>query len=334
MDSGAPIGDTSVFIYSGGWSGVTLTLNPGNRDVITISNVSAGATGFHVYRVNSNPNYQAGLPGGSIRNGIYWGVFPVGATPGTISYSATIDYTTNANLSPSNEPNLNMFSRGGNDGTSWSAIGATLTMARNTIALTSSGRGEFLLDEVVVLPIENLRLSAGIGKGGQSVNLSWFTDTEENTERFELQRSTDGVEYQPIHSQPAAGYSSTQLQYSHVDASPVPDRLFYRVKAYDLDGRTSYSNIASVKLGDVDQITVFPSPVQSVLYVNAQLAQPTPASIRLVNALGQVVVEKNATLTPGELFSLNTDQLRAGFYHLQVQSLRGDALYAQKVVKY
>jgi len=83
VDSGAPIGDSSVYVYSASWAGVELNMRYGttNQDTIRVYGLGgAGLTGFHVYRVNAAPNYTAGLPGGSIRNDVYWGVFPVGNT--------------------------------------------------------------------------------------------------------------------------------------------------------------------------------------------------------------------------------------------------------------
>ncbi|MFN7640824.1 MAG: hypothetical protein ACK5PR_03665, partial [bacterium] len=106
----------------------------------------AGLTGFHVYRVNAAPNYTAGLPGGSIRNDVYWGVFPVGNTAAT--YSATIHYGTNSNLSTYNEPCIYVYNRDANDVTSWAQLGGTRDMPANNIGFDHSGREEFILDNL------------------------------------------------------------------------------------------------------------------------------------------------------------------------------------------
>jgi len=149
VDSGAPIGDSSVYVYSASWAGVELNMRYGttNQDTIRVYGLGgAGLTGFHVYRVNAAPNYTAGLPGGSIRNDVYWGVFPVGNTAAT--YSATIHYGTNSNLSTYNEPCIYVYNRDANDVTSWAQLGGTRDMPANNIGFDHSGREEFILDNL------------------------------------------------------------------------------------------------------------------------------------------------------------------------------------------
>lgn len=54
--SGAPVGDESVFLYTGNWTGKSLS-----KDDISVSNVSSNAYGVHIYSVHHAPSQTGGL---------------------------------------------------------------------------------------------------------------------------------------------------------------------------------------------------------------------------------------------------------------------------------
>lgn len=92
-----------------------------------------------------------------------------------------------------------------------------------------------------VLPVE-LTAFNGILQGNQAL-LKWSTATEQNSSHFELERSADGVRFQTIHIQAAAGESQSVRNYFYADQSMLPADNYYRLKLVDTDGSSSYSNI-------------------------------------------------------------------------------------------
>ncbi|MBX3101722.1 MAG: T9SS type A sorting domain-containing protein [Bacteroidetes bacterium] len=330
VDSGAPIGDTSVYVYPVSWAGQSLSINLNSEDTARVSNFSgAGLAGFHLYRVQSAPNYTTGLMGGSIRNNVYWGVFPVGNV--AAGYDVSIHYGTNSNLTLLNEPTITVYGRERNDITAWDELGSTRDETNDNITFSHTGRQEFILDSVVILPVERLRLSARLLPDAR-VALQWRTETETHSAYFELQRSTDGRVFDPVHQLAAAGYSTRPNTYAYTDAVETTGRLYYRLRQVDLDGTAAYSNLATVLHAPAAQVQVFPSPLTDRLLVSVALQEETVVQIALIDALGREVLRREATLAPGEVFQLNTEGLRAGIYHLRIGSPQVPP-YTRQVVK-
>jgi len=58
--SGAPIGDESVNLYTSNWTGVTVSLQDGDK-VANATNITGNPEGFHIYEVKSLPSQTGGL---------------------------------------------------------------------------------------------------------------------------------------------------------------------------------------------------------------------------------------------------------------------------------
>jgi hypothetical protein len=67
--SGAPIGNESVYLYPGSWSGTTLALGD-----LSIQNITGNPYGAHLYKVTADPSQTNGLPAATRKNP-YYGVF-------------------------------------------------------------------------------------------------------------------------------------------------------------------------------------------------------------------------------------------------------------------
>ncbi|TXB61388.1 PA domain-containing protein [Phaeodactylibacter luteus] len=88
---------------------------------------------------------------------------------------------------------------------------------------------------------------------------------------------------------------------------------------------------------DVDEqqlesgVSVFPNPASGVVNVKVQLAETaSDLNIRLVNALGQVVLSRDLGQTQADMIELNVEGIAAGTYMLQVRD--GQAQFTQSVV--
>lgn len=110
--SGAPIGDTSTFIYPGNLSGTSLTLNTGAGDALTVDNINSSAEGVQLYKVNVLPNVTTNLIAPTTGN--YYGVF-LSSTNGT--YNVQYDYS-NYNCSSCDD----IFTRNDNADLNWQQL--------------------------------------------------------------------------------------------------------------------------------------------------------------------------------------------------------------------
>ncbi len=117
------------------------------------------------------------------------------------------------------------------------------------VAINGFGN-QFYMDDVEIdgeyaspLPVELLRFDARTESEG--IRLDWTTATEFNTDRFDVQRSTDLLEWKHVNSVPAAGYAVMLNEYDMLDDHPEPGTNFYRLHMIDLDGRAAFSPTVS-----------------------------------------------------------------------------------------
>jgi len=81
--------------------------------------------------------------------------------------------------------------------------------------------------------------------------LAWSTAQELNSKNFTIQRSYDAQHFEDIGIVPASGNTSNRHAYSFTDAGIVNSGktiVYYRLIAYDKDGKFANSNVISLKL--------------------------------------------------------------------------------------
>ncbi|MFT3749746.1 MAG: T9SS type A sorting domain-containing protein [Agriterribacter sp.] len=170
---------------------------------------------------------------------------------------------------------------------------------------------------------------------GNTVGISWTTETEINTKEFSVQCSTDGVSnWESINIQPASGNSTAPKTYYYTnDISASPGNLYYRVMQTDADGRFSYSPVVHAVCSSVEEVVVYPNPVTDMIWVAVNNIQHSKkVSLALRNAVGAVVLKKQLSLQPGRsVLQLPVTALPAGMYTLSVEL--NNLLKTFKVVK-
>jgi len=68
-------------------------------------------------------------------------------------------------------------------------------------------------------------------------NLKWATASEQNSSYFDLERSTDGIDWRVVGTKTAAGNSTEKITYSYLDVINQFTIHYYRLVQYDIDGK-------------------------------------------------------------------------------------------------
>lgn len=154
--SGAPIGNTSVYSYTGATASAGLS-HPLRGDSIHVALTSGNAAGVHIYCVTDSANHVNGTTCLGNNDG-YFGVFPVGDTQ--VSFDAAYDYS---NLSGSglNESGFLVYRRTTNSGVSWNNAGAGVDTMQNLLSFTDTLRGEYIISNAVVAATIQITTSPG-----------------------------------------------------------------------------------------------------------------------------------------------------------------------------
>lgn len=94
-----------------------------------------------------------------------------------------------------------------------------------------------------------------------SVELNWKTGTELNSDYFIVERSYNALKWDNIGVVPAAGFSTTELQYRFVDETPYDGIVYYRLKQVDYSYEYEYSIIRSVNRKSPEiKVEIAPNP--------------------------------------------------------------------------
>ncbi len=152
---------------------------------------------------------------------------------------------------------------------------------------TAFGNYIFAYANPAFLPVKFVSLSA-TALANETVKVSWQNVSEINVSKYVVEGSNDGLTFTEKGSLPAKGATG----YSFVDVTAKQGLNYYRIKAVDNTGRTTYSNVVSVKIGSsiAGGISVYPNPVvksQLSFVLNTVAANYT---LRVTNAIGQSVL--------------------------------------------
>ncbi len=163
-----------------------------------------------------------------------------------------------------------------------------------------------------VLPITGLNLK--VSKINHSVQLNWNTLSEKATSHFVVERTVDGKIFEAIGQRDAVGESNLKQEYYFTDSTPFTGTSFYRIKAVDFDGYTTYSELVTVKFEENIKITVYPNPVSQTLNVTHPLSL-SDAVFNVVDLSGKKVI--SIKVASGQLqTALDVSSLPGGVYFL------------------
>lgn len=118
------------------------------------------------------------------------------------------------------------------------------------------------------LPVELTNFSISMQNVSQ-VDLSWTTATEINNERFDIQKSNDGVSWETIGRKQGAGNSQEVLHYTFTDFDAHAPVQYYRLRQIDLDGQENISAIVSYTRSDQMDLKIFPNPTKRYIFIEA-----------------------------------------------------------------
>ena len=114
------------------------------------------------------------------------------------------------------------------------------------------------------LPVELTSFTASM-TDYNTVMLKWRTESETKNDRFEIERSQNGVDFEYLGQVKGAGTISQARDYMAIDENPLFGTSYYRLKQVDFDGTFTYSAIRRVENTGtgtiVERFSAYPNPV-------------------------------------------------------------------------
>ena len=135
---------------------------------------------------------------------------------------------------------------------------------------------------------------------GQDIKIFWTSASEKDMLEYQVERSSDALQYNQIGKVVAQGNSNVQTSYFFTDARPLIGKSFYRVKAIDRNGRSTYSLVMKMQYGHNDNLlTIYPNPVKDQINLQIIGLKPDTYQLEVFNDLGQRLIRQNIVYTGG-----------------------------------
>lgn len=172
---------------------------------------------------------------------------------------------------------------------------------------------------LVPLPVELIKFA---GNNYKIYNLlEWTTASETGNDYFEVERSSDGIEFKSIGTVKAAGNSSSISNYSFRD-DDLDDDHYYRLKQMDFNGNSVTSEIVHIlNYSSEKEIELYPIPFKNELNVYFSCKDANNYTISIHDIMG-VLIRKFSYQKPegSSLFTMNNFDLNNGVYFLEIES--------------
>jgi hypothetical protein len=187
-----------------------------------------------------------------------------------------------------------------------------------TVAAATHGRGMWTANAsllfAIVLPVFDFTLNGKVE--GKDVTLTWTYNTVRNAVKFDVERSTDGVNFKSVYTTNAI---NGRQNYNYTDESPLDGRIYYRIKSYDEMGLTHYSNTAMLSMAATSDfaLNAYPSPFHDNMSLSVNAPREAKMSIQVWSVTGAKVYDRQQQVSAGsQVFPLNLSNLAPGNYYV------------------
>jgi hypothetical protein len=160
-------------------------------------------------------------------------------------------------------------------------------------------------------------------RSDRQVSLRWITDDEKISNRYTIQYSRDGVNFENLETRQAMTLGTASYDYRFTPPAGENGRVYFRIRQTNIQGRDFYSAVKSVSFSEngTIQTTVYPNPAKKQVMVQFESPQSGTLEIDLVNTIGQVLEhQKQRVSKAGSLpVSFERQHIR-GLYWLRVRN--------------
>ncbi len=203
-----------------------------------------------------------------------------------------------------------------------------------TLCSAVSATGTIVVNPAVVLPLSLIDFKGK--KQSAGILLEWTTENEIHSDRFEIERSNNGISFYNIGRTNAAGNAGAKTFYSYTDLNPATSKSYYRLKMIDMDGKFSYSKVVAFngqETKDIFVSNVSPNPFTSKIDLTINLEKSVPLQLQIVDLTGRLMITKtvNGTAGSNNIQWNGLNKLAEGVYYLNIN--RADGSLQQKILK-
>ena len=152
---------------------------------------------------------------------------------------------------------------------------------------------------VCALPVKLLYFTGNNEQG--RIKLDWATAEEQNAGKYVIERSDNGIDYNPIITIQAKGNTTEKTNYTAYDENPIINKInYYKLSEYDLNGnggllaQTFVSNTAGFP-----KFNVYPNPSNGIININIRNFAVPSIVVEITDVFGNTVWTSKIDLING-----------------------------------
>jgi len=174
------------------------------------------------------------------------------------------------------------------------------------------------------LPVELVSFTGN--QSGNTIDLKWNTATELNNLGFDVERSSDILNWNTITFVPGNGNSNSTKEYSYLDNSITANgNYYYRLKQKDISGGYKYSDMIELAYTSPESFNLeqnYPNPFNPSTKIKYSLPFESSIKVTIYNSLGELVktLLNNVESAGSHEITFNASGLSSGIYICTLQA--------------
>ncbi|NRA10510.1 MAG: hypothetical protein HRT57_00980 [Crocinitomicaceae bacterium] len=158
-----------------------------------------------------------------------------------------------------------------------------LTVDQEFLLHTIHACGDTIKSDTVMVLVTCLLVELvdfDVYKNDKNVEVTWSTYSETNSSHFDVEHSSDAVNFEAIGTLTSTGNSQKKNDYKFIDTRPESGVNYYRLKQVDLVGTSEYSDIRSVLFESDCGLQLYPNPASNLIVLNPNGIEIAEITIR------------------------------------------------------
>ncbi|MFM7023207.1 MAG: T9SS type A sorting domain-containing protein [Flavobacteriales bacterium] len=173
------------------------------------------------------------------------------------------------------------------------------------------------VNPLTLLPVELVEFKVANTMDG--VYLGWTTASEVNSEYFLVERSVNGLDFYPLGTLDAKGFSECLSVYSFKDEAPIDGVAYYKLTEFDRDGRYMVSQVISTEFHPAISTEAYPNPASDNCVVHYDARETGACILSIKNSRGVQLSESFYAAVKGEnSFLVSLSEYSEGIYLVMI----------------
>lgn len=153
-------------------------------------------------------------------------------------------------------------------------------------------------------------------------NIKWSTANEYDVMYFDVERSANGIDFEPIVRVNSIGNSIMEQEYQALDKNFLEGTLFYRIKSVEKNGSHQYSQTRTIyKANKYSQVNLQPNPAKNTLTLTLNSGCDESAHVTVFDNNGIAIYNEDVKILSGfNQFHFDISNFDNGLYFLSLQT--------------